>query len=844
MKRDMNYHKQRAAEFVAGLSFEEKLGIIAGCKPLIKKFGLEHLGFNGEAAHGVQARHDQSFDLGEPVNTTIFPNPVGMASSFDKEMMHAIGEVVGTEMRSLMNEGLNGTLCGFAPTVDMERDPRWGRNEEGYGEDPHLASRMAGEYILGMAGEDETYVRAGATLKHFYANNVEYNRFKSDSRMPLDLKEDYYIRVFKEIIEYAKPLSVMTSYNLVNGVPSTFCSEINELLRPWGVTYIVSDAFTLGYAVTDQKKAEDAADAVIKGLTAGIDLFMEKPEFLDAAMKKLMSTGALKEEAIDSILINKLTVYSVLGMMNEDIGEDGLSKAFPISEYNISKVDTPSSRALSRKAAAEGTVLLKNDGMLPLITEGYEEESVFAFGPFYDRCPLDWYSGISSHFVTFKEGMNSPGNPLYPKVRIVLKDDRFVRDCCSDMKDQGAAEASDTMQDNTSENAKMYAGLKNNEVVAVGREEAEIFEIMLWDDSRFTLRSTSTGLLLTTIPPDSKVVNIEEAVLDYKLYIAAGEAFSWFVNEAFQMIDDRGEVISFNEENALSFWTDSRIEGFVNFDGTVKASFETVADVPELIRLSVDEYGLGADTSIIMCAGLHPIVNCKEERDRTSIELPPFQRASLRLLRESFNNIILIIMANAPVAVEEEDKADQIRAILWSAFGSEEFGNGLSDIITGRLSPAGRLCQTWYRNDSQLADIEDYDIRRNGMTYIYMTDKPLYRFGYGLSYSEFECKLMEMNVESIKSDTEAIDKHFIEATDKPLKEAADKHFNVSIKNTGDRISDYVVQIYKSPEDRYYLYGNDRYGKDVYGSVIPVGSVLTAFERVHDIKPGEEVIVTI
>ena len=134
MKRDISFHRDRAEKFVAGLSFQDKMKILYGTFEDMVELGLFFIYFTGEAAHGVQARHDQSFDLGEPVCTTVFSNPIGMAASFDKELMHSVGNVVGTEMRSLANEFRHNGLLSFAPTVDMERDPRWGRNEEAYGE--------------------------------------------------------------------------------------------------------------------------------------------------------------------------------------------------------------------------------------------------------------------------------------------------------------------------------------------------------------------------------------------------------------------------------------------------------------------------------------------------------------------------------------------------------------------------------------------------------------------------------------------------------------------------------------------------------------------------------------
>ena len=784
--RDLAFHRNKARQYLAGLNLEDKIKILYGT--FEEKLGLEvpFIDFFGEAAHGVQARHDQPFDFGPPVSTTVFPNPIGMAASFDKDMMHRIGEVVGTEMRSLANEFMHNGLCAFAPTVDMERDPRWGRNEEGYGEDPHLTSRMAGEYILGMAGDDKTFIRCGATLKHFYANNYENERYSSDSRIPEHLIKDYYFRVFKEIIEYAHPASVMTSYNKINGTSAAFNPEVKDIIKK-DVPFIVSDAISIQHTVEKHHSADSPIDALRKALDAGIDGFLEDIEFEKPAMLEALDKGIIKESDIDEALTNKLTVYSMLGLMKSDLNTDGSSKAFPKSEYNISRVDTEESRQLSREAAAKSSVLLKNDGMLPLESA----DKAFAFGPFTDSLPLDWYSGVPSRKTTLKEGLNVKDCHLIPQVRIRLSD--------------------------SSTSNPVYAGIKDSALYGTDIDNADTFELMLWDDCRVTIRSMSTGKLLTSIPPEHKVVIYEKSENDYTLYANADESFSWFANEAFQLIDSSGDIIHFTEDTVSEFWTDNRITGIKNHDGSMALTFETVKDISELIHDAIKDNSLGSDTDIIACFGLHPIVNCKEERDRDSIELPVFQRYALRELRKTFTNISLIIMANAPVAVVEEDNSPEIRSILWTAFGSEELGNGLADIILGRISPSGRLPQTWYRDDSQLPDIEDYDIEKNKVTYIYMIDEPLYRFGYGLTFSDFNCNMAFSD---------------------------ENKCTIHIKNTGNFVSDYVIQLYQSPDNELYLYGNDRHGLDVSGRKIPVGSILIYFDRIHDIAPGDEVTISI
>ncbi len=783
MIRDKEYHRTIVREIVAGLSFEDKLTALTGASSELPSIGLPCFHVGGEAAHGVQARHDQNFDLGEPVCTTVFSNPIGMAASWDKELMYEIGEVTGIEARSLFNEGLNGSLCMWAPTVDMERDPRWGRNEEAYGEDPHLTSRMAGEYIRGMAGEDERYVRCGATLKHFYGNNVEEDRSSADSNISEKLKEEYYLRVYREIIEYADPLAVMSSYNLVNGVPSTFNPEIKDKLKKWGLTHVTCDAGALTFSISRQHAAKDEAEAIAKAFLAGVDCFPDDREMINRAVKEAIDRKLITEEVLNEALINRLTAYSMLGLMTD-------ASPFGMDNYNRSKVDTAQSRALARRAAAESVVLLK-------YRETNREDTrdpILLLGPFADRCPIDWYSGVTSHQVTVKEGLeNAQSEALYPYVRIRLK-----------------PRCSQTLNDIKDCN---YAGIRDNRLAPVSREDAEIFRIMLWDESHITIRSMSTGKLLTTRRPEQKVMNSEELADSFILYASADEAFSWFVHEAFELYDVNGNTMEFQTDEALHFWENDGIEGFRNMDGSLAVAFETVKTPEELLREA--ECSLtDRKKQVIACFGLHPMVNCKEERDRKSIELPPFQRALLRMIRKEFSDITLLLLANAPIAVVEENAAKEITTILWSAFGSEELGNAMADILTGKVGPAGRLPQTWYAGDGQLGDKNDYDIEANHMTYLYMEEEPLYRFGYGLTVSKTE-QILERVEEDIVDGSVRI--------------------YVQITNQGSVCTDDVIQIYREPN---CTDSSDSNSYHLYGETMPRGSYLAAFTRVKELKMGE------
>ena len=774
--RDLKPHREVAERIVNDLKLEEKLIVLCGSSKEMDEIGLPRFVVGGEAAHGVQARHDQSFDVGEPVYTTVFPNPIGMAATWDKELIKQAGEITGMEARSLFNEDKHRSLVMWAPTVDMERDPRWGRNEEAYGEDPYLASRMAGNYILGMAGDDPDYVRCGATLKHFFANNVEQDRSISDSIMPEHLKRDYYLKVFNETIDYAQPMAVMSSYNLVNGEPCTFSSELTNIIDR--LTHITCDGGALTLSVTMQKAEPGFTEAVARAIKAGISNFPDDPVMIRNAAKEALEKGLLSEEDLDRAVKSKLTAYSLLGLFEPDRAPFNMSDG-----YDMSAVDTPESREISRLLSAESIVMLKNaaDEEGRTLCPVEKGSGIKLVGPFADRHPLDWYGGITSRQVTIADGLKdvydvNSAESLMPYVRIRFEDGSYAG---IDVKDR-------------------------NRVVSTGLDSAEVFRVMLWDECRVTLRATSVNKLLTTRKPDSAIINSEEIADCFELFATADEAFSWFASEAFVLRDENGEAVRIDTDRALKFYADPGIKGIGNVDGSVRLSFEEVKGAEELLA----ECDIQDNDTVIACFGLHPIVNSKEERDRETIELPPYARAVLRVLRRRSEKIGLFLCANAPVALVEEQECKEIKSIFWAPFGSEEYGNAVADIISGKLSPSGRLPQTWYRSDAQLPKIDDYDIEKTCMTYLYMKDKPLYRFGYGLSYTEITQEIV--------------------STDETGK------VTVRVKNTGSYTADTVIQVYRDSAGSIKLYDEQ----------LPQGFAICGFERVRKLAPGAECIVEI
>ena len=244
--------RERAEYLVSQLTIEEKFAWF-GLRIRNERLGLAVSTCGGEGAHGVQARAGQG-EMHPPTPTTSFTQPIGMAASFDKELIFKAGDVTGKESRAFANAVSKGGHCRLAPTVDMCRDPRWGRNEEGYGEDPYLTGKMASAYIRGMQdehnydgtpvapGQRGNRIRTGAVLKHFYANNQEYRRAYDSFDISDKVKYDYELEPFRYCAQEGHAEGVMTSYNEINHLPAMLNHEVQDILKDrWGMQYAMTD---------------------------------------------------------------------------------------------------------------------------------------------------------------------------------------------------------------------------------------------------------------------------------------------------------------------------------------------------------------------------------------------------------------------------------------------------------------------------------------------------------------------------------------------------------------------------------------------------------------------------
>lgn len=788
--------EERLNAVISELTLEEKLHCLTTGIPDIDRLGIKASFVGGEAAHGIQARHDQAFDAGEPEPTTSFTQPIGMSGSFDTELIHECGRVTGEEARALYKRNNGGSLCRWAPTIDMERDPRWGRTEEAYGEDPCLTGKMASAYIQGMKGDDPFYIRCAATLKHFYANNVEKDRVSVSSSIDERNKHEYYLEPFRKAITEGGAEAVMTSYNEINGVPAVVNHEVQDLLKDeWKLPgHVVCDGGDFQQTVQFHHYFATHAESLAYGLKAGIDAFTDDPEVVYRAAKDAYEQGLITEEDIDRALRNSFRTRIHLGLF------DGNGDC-PYSEMGEEYVNSTEHQEICRKMAEESVVLLKNEGILPWNSgeaspedgesltnrpDQKEPGSITVVGPLSDVWYKDWYSGVPPYAVTPVEGIRRE----FPEAEVT---------CHSGLS---------KLQ--LSVDGKYVALDADNRLYLGEKEQAETFLYTDWGCGNTTLQAMSNGCF----------VILEEG--SYLITASSKEAFHWFIREQWNFREEPDGTYFLDSWNGRQVTVDADGYLVVIKNGDVAVgegddeklglvSHAVSEGDPVSFRMEVMEDGLKEALKLVQKAektvvvlGSNPVINSKEEIDRTTLALPPAQQHLADEVLKANPDAVIVLVTNYPYSIV--DLNANAKAILYTASGSQELGTGIAAVLSGRVNPAARLPMTWYQADEDLPDINDYDIIKGKRTYQYFDGKVLYPFGYGLSYTGFRYE--EMQTEE-KEDEIIV--------------------RLSVTNTGDVKGDEVVQLYVHKED---------------SRVVRPIRQLKDFVRVKDLAPGETRTVTL
>ena len=687
--------QQRVADLLGRLTTEEKIGFLSTHNHAVERLGIGEWFVGHEIARGLVNR--------EPENpSTVFPQPIGMAASFDREMMREIGQTAGREARAYYNERKKGGLMVWGPTVDLSRDPRWGRTEECYGEDPCLTGEMAAQYTLGLRGEGSVWATI-PTLKHFCANNHEEERGWDNANLNPRLKHEHYYAAFRTPVMHGGAHSVMTAYNEICHAPAVMNHDLkNVLKKEWGLGFVVTDGADFSQNVTAHGTFESHAQALQACLYAGADTMTDEFSCVSAAAHKALAEGLISEADLDRAVGNLLESRVLLGHFDPETPYDTLTRA---------DVNTEADRALNLRAAREGMVLLENaQNVLPL--DPAKHRKIGLFGPNADCNPMDWYTGTSSYLVSIRQGLAERGCEVvydigWDIVTIKAPNGRYLR---------------------VGEDERLYA---DADAANAGR----FYRCQHDDDGKWeNLRHVDSGRFVMI---DGNTPKLGNTVV-----------YGWFTSETLHVDWDvrYGHILS-DYLHGRQFCLDA--------DGVVTCRPKARPDQKTGFYLECVSSGnsrlreLAKDCdAVVYCAGNDPMQVARECFDRRTIELPSVQEdAVLSLLTgDAACPVILLIVSGYPYAMERLLELKKPDAMLWTSHAGPELGHAVAETLFGENNPAGRLPLTWYASDMDLPDIKDYDIVKTKMTYRYFDGTPLYPFGYGLSYSQFSYSGMQAEV--------------------------------------------------------------------------------------------------
>ncbi|MFE9428728.1 glycoside hydrolase family 3 C-terminal domain-containing protein [Kitasatospora sp. NPDC006697] len=691
-------HK-RVDDLLGRLTPEERLAMLHQYAPAVPRLGVASFRTGSEALHGVSW-------LGE---ATVFPQAVGLGASWDEALLRRVAEAVSVELRAFHHhrpavvapDRAANSLQAWAPVLNLLRDPRWGRNEEGYSEDPVHTARIGEAYCRGLAGDHPDYLRTAPVLKHFLAYNNEDDRCTTSSGLRPRVLHEYDLAAFRPVVESGAATGAMAAYNLVNGRPCHVSPLIEEELRRWArptghELFVVSDAEAPSNLVDPEHYYEDHAEGHAAALKAGIDSFTDHGEDSETVLGRLreaLERGLLSQEDIDLAVRRQLEVRFRLGEFDPELD--------PYAGIGPEVICSPEHRELAREAAVESTVLLKNDGMLPL--DAARTPRIAVIGPLADTLFEDWYSGTLPRSVTVADGLAAALGAHGGEVVRVEGSDRIALRSRSTGEPLGGTE----------------------------------FDVTDWGRDRLTLRDAETGRYLClqedgTLAAGGKVIK------------------SWFVQETFHLEAAQDDTVLLRSVFTGCY------AAVDPADGRITVTARDAADAErwrrELLRDGAAEARAAAENAdaAVVVLGNHPLINGRETEDRVDLALPAGQEALLRTVAAVRPQTALVVMSSYPYAVDWAEA--RLPAVLWTSHAGQETGHALAAVLLGDAEPAGRLAQTWYRGDDPLPHPLDYDIIKAGWTYQYHRATPLYPFGHGLSYTEFAHRDLRLSEASLGRD--------------------------------------------------------------------------------------------
>jgi beta-glucosidase len=719
----------RISDLVSRLTLQEKISLMASTQPAVPRLGIEARNVGSEALHGVAYR-----------NATVFPQATGLAHTWDPDLIRTVGSAIGDEARVYHNDpNVKAGLQFWSPVVDLARDPRWGRTEEVYGEDPYLSAAIGGAFVRGMQGDDPRYYKTVPTLKHFAANSMENNRQSASSNVdPRNLRE-YYLKPFERITREQQVQSYMVAYNAINDLPCAATNLIRDLARgEWGFNgLIVTDAGDLTGLIDGHHYVSTIAQAAAAIIKAGMDSITDDQAI--AAVQAAVNQGLLAEADLDLALRRNFRVRFLMGEFDPP-------EMVPFNAIPNSTLMSPEHNALARRAGQESVVLLKNDSKRLLPLDPAKLKTVAVIGPRADEVERDWYAGYLPYKVTPLDGIQ---RRLGSGVQVLFH--------------EGTSKIALKAHGN---NRYVNAGAAGNAMltaisISAGPAETFITEDLGWGCT--TLRSAVNGRYVT-------------ANNQGQLYASEEDAYGWFNSFCFYFVPGPGgtAINWLNYYLTAGYYNSSPIN-LTNSATSSQQAFDVVVLENGVERAAA--LAAQADVAVVV-VGNNTTINGKEAVDRPDIILPPPQDDLIRAVYQANPNTVVVLVSSYPNTMNWADQ--NVPAILYTSHGGQELGNFLADVLFGDYTPAGRLTMTWFQSAADLPPIEDFDIRK-GRTYWYFQGEPLYPFGYGLSYTSFDYRNLAVTP-GAAGPADAIT------------------VSLDVQNTGTRAGDEVVQLYTHARD--------------------------------------------
>jgi len=756
----------RVDDLISRMTLEEKASQLVNQARAIPRLQVPEYDWWSEALHGVA----------NAGIATVFPEPIGLAATFDSPLIHEMAIVIGTEARAkhyqAVRAGRRDIMEGldfWSPNINIFRDPRWGRGQETYGEDPYLTGRMGVAFVTGLQGDDPKYYRVVSTPKHFAVHSgPEPSRHSIDVQVSKHDMEDTYLPAFRATVTEGKAGSVMCAYNRVNGDPacaSTFLL-VDQLRNAWKFEgYVVSDCDAVADIFNGHHFTQSMAEAGAVSLKRGMDNecadFFTKAtrnadyvKFLDAVKQ-----GLLTEKDIDVSLRRSFTARFRLGMFDPP----ELVKYAQIPE---SEIDSAAHRQLALKTAQESIVLLKNDGVLPFQPQ---IKKIAVVGPLAEslRVLQGNYSGTPSRATTALDGIRK----------------QFARAQVSFVPGMNFLRQEILIPTSVLSTADSKPGLKGEYFSETNFEGTPMVRV----DPSAMLQPFHPEPGSLTPPPGAKNYSVR-----WTGFLTPQESGNYRIGAVGSMnrlwLDEKLIVDDFVLHDPKPSTTTVQLEKGHRYP--LKLEYGQGGTGIKLVWLPIIPDPIGEAVSaaekadaVVAVVGITSQLEGEEMKvdvpgfaggDRTSLDLPQEEEDLLQALGGTGRPLVVVLMNGSALAVNWADL--HANAILDAWYSGEEGGTAIAQTLAGVNNPAGRLPVTFYKSTDQLPPFEEYAMKNR--TYRYFDGKPLYPFGYGLSYSKFEYSNLRLS-----------------KTDLPAGDFLSVQFDV--KNTSARDGDEVVELYLS-----------------------------------------------